>query len=301
MNDSTPWITVANLPAELNAELLAMELDRYRIEYKIAQQNDVRLLLVSQQEAVPTAVAVLQQYQQMALQQQHPEGQVKRSGSQNSDTSLLQQAQQTPVVLITLVLGLLGAVLVSFLPEQLHWITFQDFESVDETHIRIFPVELTFERREYWRLLTPAFLHFGLLHIVFNGLWTWEFGRRIELLVGKSNFILIALGIAIAANVGQYWWEPNQIFGGLSGLVYGLLGYVWVRNMIAPHPLLRVPPGIIGLMLAWLVICALGIVDLFLDGGVANSAHVVGLLTGMLFGGVAGLGSKDRENGYDNI
>ena len=95
--------------------------------------------------------------------------------------------------------------------------------------------------------------------------------------------------------------EPDQIFGGLSGLVYGLLGYVWVRNMIAPHPLLRVPPGIIGLMLAWLVICALGIVDLFLDGGVANSAHVVGLLMGMLFGGVAGLGNKGRENGYDDI
>ncbi|MEH6543807.1 MAG: rhomboid family intramembrane serine protease [Porticoccaceae bacterium] len=294
MNDSTPWITVANLPAELNAELLAMELDRYRIEYQIAQQNDERLLLVSQQEAVPTAVAVLQQYQQMALQQQHPERPVK--GSQGSDASLLQQALQTPVVLITLVLGLLGAVLVSFLPELLHWFTFQDFEHIDKTHGRIFPADLAFGRGEYWRLLTPAFLHFGPWHIIFNGLWTWEFGRRIELLVGKSNFILIALGIAIAANVGQYWWEPNQIFGGLSGLVYGLLGYVWVRNMIAPHPLLRVPPGIIGLMLAWLVICALGIVDLFLDGGVANSAHVVGLLTGMLFGGVAGLGNKGREN-----
>ena len=206
MNDLTHWITVASVPAELNAELLAMELDRYRIEYKIAQQNDERLLLVSQQEAVPTAMAVLQQYQQMALQQQHPQRQVK--GLQGSDASLLQQAQQTPVVLITLLLGLLGAVLVSFLPEQLHWFTFQDFESVDETHIRIFPVELAFERSEYWRILTPAFLHFGLLHIVFNGLWTWEFGRRIELLVGKNNFILIALGIAIAANVGQYWRNP---------------------------------------------------------------------------------------------
>ena len=302
-NESDSWITVAEVAPELDSQLLAMELERYRIFYRFVQEGHQNLLQVSEDKDVQPALTVLRQYQkiilQQELQQNHSEQVLQAPSRQVLKSNLLQQALKTPVVLVTILLGVLGALLVRFTPDIMHWLTFQEFEKVSETKIRLFPAEISFERGEYWRLLTPAFLHFGVLHIVFNSLWIWEFGRRIELLVGKTNFILIALGIAIGANLGQYLWQPNQIFGGLSGVVYGLLGYVWIRNLIAPQSLLRLPPGIIAIMLIWLLVCWLGIVDLFLQGGIANGAHIVGLVIGMAFGGLAGFSDKNRKpNGF---
>lgn len=295
MKHSEHWIPVADLPLDLDHELLAMELDRYRIRYRISQQKDSSLLEVSRDEEVPTALTVLGQYRQLGKVVEQPRSSQRRQ----VDESLVRQIRQVPVVISLLILGVAGAFIVRFFSGLLHWFTFQDFQLSAAKGIYILPADVAFERGEYWRLLTPAFLHFGLLHLVFNSLWVWEFGRRMERLAGRTSFILIVLAITIGANLGQYLWEPNQIFGGLSGLVYGLLGYVWVRNSIAPHPLLRVPPGIVSIMLIWLLICWLGVVDLFMQGGVANGAHIVGLIIGMVFGGLAGLSDKSgKHNGF---
>ena len=299
MTKSDNWITVASLPLDLDNELLGMELDRYRVKYSISKADNECLLQVSRQQEVPLAFAVLKQYQNLAstATDTSVHGQAQRAWSPSSTgISLAEQAKQVPVVVVILVLGLLGALLETLLPSAMHWFTFQDYKMINQQEGQLFPVAEAFGRGQYWRLLTPAFLHFGIAHVVFNCLWIWVFGRPIELLVGKTNFILVALGIAVSANVGQYLWEPNHIFGGLSGVVYGLLGYIWVRNSIAPHPLLQLPSGLVIIMLSFLLIGWLGIIDIFLNGGVANGAHIIGLLVGMLFGRVAGLGARKSSN-----
>ncbi|WP_347331296.1 rhomboid family intramembrane serine protease [Marinimicrobium locisalis] len=138
-------------------------------------------------------------------------------------------------------------------------------------------------RGEFWRLLTPSFLHFGLFHILFNGLWIWELGRRLEAVLGAWHYLLFVLVTAVAANVAQFVAGPS-VFGGMSGVVYALIGYLWMRQRFSPHPMLAIPPGIIGFMLVWLVICLTGVVDKFISGSVANGAHVGGLLAGMAWG-----------------
>lgn len=138
-------------------------------------------------------------------------------------------------------------------------------------------------RGEFWRLLTPSFLHFGLFHILFNGLWIWELGRRLEAVLGPWHYLLFVLVTAVAANVAQFMAGPS-VFGGMSGVVYALIGYLWMRQRFSPHPMLAIPPGIIGFMLVWLVICLTGVVDKFISGSVANGAHVGGLLAGMAWG-----------------
>lgn len=142
-------------------------------------------------------------------------------------------------------------------------------------------------RGEFWRLLTPAFLHFGTFHILFNGLWLWELGRRLELVMGPGRYLMFVVVTAVAANIAQFVGGPS-VFGGMSGVVYALIGYIWMRQRLNPHPVLAVPPGIIGFMLVWLVICLTGIVDRFIAGSVANGAHVGGLLAGMAWGIWAG-------------
>lgn len=208
--------------------------------------------------------------------------------------SLATQVRAAPLVMTVLALGVLGALVVSFAPRWVHLFTFQGFVIFDDGELRMEPLDAALERREYWRLLTPVFLHFGIFHILFNALWIWEFGRRIEGLAGRGNFLLIFLVTAVGSNVGQQLWQPDELFGGLSGVVYGLLGYLWLRHWLAPQPLSQLTPGILPLMLIWLLLCLSGVVDWFISGGIANGAHVAGLLIGIALGAAAGVAARKR-------
>lgn len=199
------------------------------------------------------------------------------------------QVRRTPLALLVVALGAVGALVVDWWPQAVHWFTLQDFHAIDGGRAGFESFATMQEEGQYWRLLTPVFLHFGLLHIVFNGLWVWEFGRRIELQSGSLGFLLLFVVVAVGSNVGQYLWSGPTLFGGLSGVVYGLLGYIWLRGLLAPDPLLWMPRSIIVFMLVWLVLCLVGVIDLFLDGGVANGAHVAGLTIGAALGILAGL------------
>ncbi len=134
-------------------------------------------------------------------------------------------------------------------------------------------------RGQFWRLVTPIFLHFSILHILFNLLWVREFGGAIESRRGVVRFLLLVLLISVVSNVGQYWTTGRPMFGGLSGVVYGLFGYLWMKERYDPDSGLALPPGCAVWMIGWFLICWTGIV-----GNIANGAHAFGLATGMLVG-----------------
>lgn len=138
-----------------------------------------------------------------------------------------------------------------------------------------FPDQLDGTMTQPWRLITPIFLHFSLLHILFNALWWWQFGGEIEARLGSGKLLLVALVAAIIPNVAQYF-ASGPYFGGLSGVVYALLGYLWWSGWLRPELGLSVNQGIVGLMLVWLV---LGFFDV-LGPPTANLAHLFGLLVG---------------------
>jgi len=128
---------------------------------------------------------------------------------------------------------------------------------------------------EPWRLLGPAFFHFTWLHIVFNTMWWWQLGGSIERILGKGALVNLFLASAIFSNLGQFLVSgPN--FGGLSGVVYGLVGYVWWYGWLAPEKGLSVSKPIIGILLFWLL---LGFADA-LPINMANTAHLLGLVSG---------------------
>lgn len=132
--------------------------------------------------------------------------------------------------------------------------------------------------QEPLRILGPAFFHFSWLHIVFNTMWWWQLGGSIEKILGKGVLINLFLITAIASNLGQFLVSgPN--FGGLSGVVYGLVGFVWWVGYLAPERGLNISKPIIGFMIFWLL---LGFAEL-LPVNMANTAHLLGLLSGCLF------------------
>jgi membrane associated rhomboid family serine protease len=136
---------------------------------------------------------------------------------------------------------------------------------------------------ELWRLLTPIFIHFGFIHIVFNMLWLYDLGRVLEVSQKSPQLGLLIVIIGVLSNLAQYAWGGPG-FGGMSGVVYGLLGYVWMQARYNPRCGFIVNQQIMLMMMAWFVICWLGIV-----GNVANMAHTAGLLSGGALGWIFSL------------
>ena len=133
---------------------------------------------------------------------------------------------------------------------------------------------------EIWRLLTPIFLHFNVMHILFNMIFLRDNGSLIESRQGSKVLILLVVVIGIGSNLGQYFFAgEGPEFGGMSGVLYGLLGYTWLRGYCDPSSGLRLAPTTLVVMLVWLFLCLAGIIP-----HVANGTHVVGLIMGILIG-----------------
>ncbi|MDX1489784.1 MAG: rhomboid family intramembrane serine protease [Pseudohongiellaceae bacterium] len=132
---------------------------------------------------------------------------------------------------------------------------------------------------EYIRTLAPAFLHFGIIHIVFNVLWIWQLGRMIEVNQPKIVFILATVFIIYVGNTAQLLWSQSVAFGGLSGLVYGYLGFIWTMQTLNPQSRLRLPSSTIAILVGFMVLVA--VVPL---GFIANAAHIGGFIAGIIAG-----------------
>lgn len=139
---------------------------------------------------------------------------------------------------------------------------------------------------QLWRWLSHAVLHFSVMHIAFNILWWWQFGGDIEKKLGGFKLLQIFAISSALSGAGQYWVEGAN-FGGLSGVVYALVGYLWVVSTKAPQLGLTIPRQIVGFMLIWLV---LGYIQPFM--AIANTAHLAGLIAGVGIGWIDSIKSK---------
>jgi membrane associated rhomboid family serine protease len=144
---------------------------------------------------------------------------------------------------------------------------------------------------QVWRLFTPMFLHFGWLHILFNLLWLRDLGSMIEARKGPWLLLLLVLVIAGSSNLAQYL-VSGPTFGGMSGVVYGLLGYMWMQGKFDPASRLSLEPQTVTMMIVWFFLCLFGLV-----GPIANTVHGVGLVVGIVWGFLAARLAVARRHG----
>ena len=153
----------------------------------------------------------------------------------------------------------------------------------------------TVEHGQWWRFITPMFIHFSWLHIVFNLLWVWEIGRKIEFTNSAVVLFVAVIASSLAANVTQYLLSGPSLFGGMSGVVFGLLGHSLIWGRLVPSKDVGLPSGIYIFMLVYLVVGFTGVIDLLGLGSLANGAHLGGLIGGFATGGLAGLLERQRQ------
>ena len=150
-------------------------------------------------------------------------------------------------------------------------------------------------RGEIWRLVTPMFIHYGVFHFLFNMLWFLQFGRMIEGRYGTVWMVILVLATAILSNFAQ-GVAPERLdgsaphissgimissFGGLSGVVYGLFGFIVVKQFTDPRSGFFLPQLTIVLLIGWMVFCMLPVAG-SMGYHVANWAHAIGFLTGVV-------------------
>lgn len=147
----------------------------------------------------------------------------------------------------------------------------------DELYLPVKPL-VAVQHGEVWRLITPILLHGSVIHLLFNMMMFYDLGGQIEAKRGWRLLLALVLATAIPSNVGQLFWS-GPLFMGMSGVVYGLFGYIWMQSRFVPGSGLYVSPNGVFILIFWFILCAMGFI-----GSVANAAHAYGLGVGMALG-----------------
>ena len=143
---------------------------------------------------------------------------------------------------------------------------------------------------EFWRLFTPVLVHGGWVHLLLNMMWLLDLGSMIEGRQSTGRMGLLVIALAVASNLGQFLMF-HPYFSGMSGVVFGLLGYVWMKSKFDPASGLFLHPHTVAMMLIWFFLCLFGVIP-----NIANGAHAVGLALGVLWGFLASLPAMKRRS-----
>jgi len=302
---------IGTLPDANQAGLLADYLLTLRIQTRIDQQAGGWDLWVCDEDQVEQAREVLAEFlhnpadarytvAQRAARSLRQDEERQEEEYRRKQDALRQKMTEEPasqslwVTAVLFAASLLVTLLTDFGQNQAvsRLFTITELPGRDGLPVRTLPEEL--RAGEVWRLVTPIFLHFGILHLVFNMYWLFLFGGPIELRRGPVRYLGLILLLAIPSNLAQLYlggaFEPgfhpglplNPNFGGMSGVVYGLFGYTWVRSRLRPDLGLMVSTQTVVFLMVWFFVCLSGSLDQTVK--VANMAHAVGLAIGILAG-----------------
>lgn len=275
------WYPVVTFPLEKNLMPLLSLLQQKNIQHHVTEERGEQQLWISEKVRIAEIAQLSRQWARGELKA--PE---KNSQRLTKKPSVLFVAglflKLFPVNTSLILLALLGTLLVYFSTNKLTNFSILLFQPFVQG--AFLPFSTVLERGEYWRLITPIFLHFSFFHFLFNVIILWAMGGRIERAKGSIHYLMLVLIVAIISNTAQYFAQANTIFGGMSGVVYGIVGYIAVYQSFIFHPVLQFNRAMIGFFIVWMALGFTGIIDNYISGSIANFAHLAGLLTGAIIG-----------------
>ncbi|WP_066321440.1 rhomboid family intramembrane serine protease [Bacillus sp. FJAT-29814] len=142
-------------------------------------------------------------------------------------------------------------------------------------------VNLYIMEGEFWRLITPTFMHSGFSHMLFNSFSLVLFGPALERMLGGVRFLLVYLVSGFIANVATLLLEPlTYTHVGSSGAIFGLFGYYIAMIVFHKDRLSKQNSQII------ITLCVISLIMTFIEPNINITAHLFGLLGGFILGAV---------------
>lgn len=129
---------------------------------------------------------------------------------------------------------------------------------------------------QWWRLITPAFLHIGLSHILFNGIIVYYLGAQLESIIGHFRYFLLFLFSALLGNAASFAFNAS-ISAGASTAIFGFFASTLVLAKFYPYQ-----SGIQHLSRNYMVLMTINIIWGFLSPAIDNAGHIGGLIGGYL-------------------
>ena len=266
------------LPDHADTNELRQALWRHRIGHRITDEADGQLLWIADPRQLGELKALLERWQRGEPLVLHQAAQRPRTM-----TNFLASLKQVPVTALMVVISLVIFALIGVFGDQLIVTLTIVPIGISGGELVFGDLSQTLASGQVWRFLSPAFLHFGWMHLIFNLMWVWYFGRQIEALQGSRTMLLLLIVAGVGANVAQYA-TGTVLFGGMSGVVYALLAHVWLMSRRVPQSGFFVPQMLVVFMLGWMVFTMTDMAGSVGFGNVANEAHLGGLLVGLVTG-----------------
>lgn len=289
------WSSALRVPLDTDLALFLQLLQRQDIAYRVTEDSGEQVVWVAndvQAEQVQELYQLFHDnYGAVKAQLAHRSAQPQQQRS----AGFTEQLRRSPMTTLVLIACLVVALLTQLGDNlaTIRWFTFNDFQ-IQGDYVYFASLEYSLAQGQWWRLISPMLLHFGVLHLAMNMMWYWELGRRIEYQQGWLFLLALTLVSAVVSNASQFIFSGASLFGGLSGVLYAVLGHCWIYQRIFPQASYALPKGVVAMMLIWLLLCLFGVVSALGFGQIANAAHVSGLLVGCLSGGVFAFIARQR-------
>ena len=288
------------IPLELDISLFSRWLSFQGVSHRVIEERGGQVLILHDQRYTEQVSQALAQYisdsdyrARLSVQLSELTARQEKSVARMNPTNLAGYARatprQAPVIFCLIAISILfaflsdfgqgGPLLRTFLIIDPFKVT-ADMSTVGGRWESLLDMLIT---GEAWRLVTPDFIHFNAMHITFNLLMLWVLGGQLEIQKGSLSFIALTVFVSIISNISQLL-ETSYLFGGLSGVVYGLVGYCWLWKRYDEN--IFFPTVLIKFSLVWLLMGYTPLTEWLGLGKMANAAHLYGLIAGLVWAAV---------------
>jgi len=135
-----------------------------------------------------------------------------------------------------------------------------------------------------WRMLASNYIHFGIVHILLNMWCLWNLGFLAERIFDRWTYVLVYTACGLGGSLASLWWHPMVVGAGASGAIFGLAGALIAALYLGHLPIPK--EAIRGTLKSLLMFAGYNLFFGAVGGGIDNSAHIGGLVTGLALGAI---------------